>query len=233
MRVNEVMTKVVLTISPQSTVAEALDLMARSHISGLPVVDKSQTLVGIVSDADFLRRPELMTLGRASRWYENFFLPARSAEIYAHTHGRLVSEVMSSDVATVEESADLNEAIELMENRHVRRLPVVLGGKMVGIVARADIVRALANVIRQSSKGEPTTDAAIKQEIEAELQAQPWAPIASLEIQVKERKVVLFGSLSDERERKAILAVAENANGVLSVQDSMTIIEPYLMTPFP
>jgi CBS-domain-containing membrane protein len=85
MRVNKVMTKVVVSTSPQSTVADALDLMARSHVSGLPVVDKSHMLVGIVSDADFLRRPEIMTLGRENRWYENFFLPARSAEIYAHT----------------------------------------------------------------------------------------------------------------------------------------------------
>jgi CBS-domain-containing membrane protein len=83
MRVDEVMTKIVVSISSQSTVAEALDLMARSHVSGLPVVDISKTLVGIVSDADFLRRPELATLGRQNRWYENFFRPGRSAEIYA------------------------------------------------------------------------------------------------------------------------------------------------------
>ena len=232
MRVNEVMTKVVASTSPQSTVADALDLMARSHVSGLPVVDKSHALVGIVSDADFLRRPEIMTLGRETPWYENFFLPAKSAEIYAHTHGRRVGEVMSSDVATIEGNADLNEAIELMERRHVKRLPVVQGGKMVGIVARSDIVRALANCIRKIAEEKPTTDAAIKRDIEAELQAQPWAPIATLEIQVEDGKVFIRGALSDERMRKAVLAVAENANGVVAVQDSMTLIEPYLMTPF-
>jgi CBS domain-containing protein len=232
MRVNEVMTKVVVSTSTQSTVADALDLMARSHVSGLPVVDKSHMLVGIVSDADFLRRPEIMTLGRENRWYENFFLPARSAEIYAHTHGRRVEEVMSSEVATIEESANLNAAIALMEKRHVRRLPVVQGGKMVGIVARGDIVRALANCIREISQERPTTDAAIKHDIEAELQAHSWAPIATLEVLVKDGKVVIRGALSDERIRKAVLAVAENANGVIAVEDSMSLIEPYLTTPF-
>jgi CBS domain-containing protein len=232
MRVNEVMTKVVVSTSPQSTVADAIDLMARSHVSGLPVVDKSHMLVGIVSDADFLRRPEIRTLGRETRWYENFFLPARSAEIYAHTHGRRVGEVMSSELAIIEESADLNAAIALMEKRHVKRLPVVQGGKMVGIVARSDIVRALANCIRKIRQERPTTDAAIKHDIEAELQAQPWAPIATLEVQVQDGKVIIRGALSDERIRKAVLAVAENTDGVVAVQDSMGLIEPYPMTPF-
>jgi CBS domain-containing protein len=213
-------------------VADALDLMARSHVSGLPVVDKSHALVGIVSDADFLRRPEIMTLGRENRWYRNFFLPAKSAELYAHTHGRRVGEVMSSDVATIEENADLNAAIELMERRHVRRLPVLQAGKMVGIVARSDIVRALANCIRKIPEERLTKDATIKGNIEAELHAQPWAPIASLEVQVKDGKVVIRGALSDERIRKAVLAVAENVNGVVAVQDSTSLIEPYLMTPF-
>ena len=139
---------------------------------------------------------------------------------------------MSSDVATIEGNADLNEAIELMERRHVKRLPVVQGGKMVGIVARSDIVRALANCIRKIAEEKPTTEAAIKRDIEAELQAQPWAPIATLEIQVEDGKVFIRGALSDERMRKAVLAVAENANGVVAVQDSMTLIEPYLMPPF-
>ena len=98
---------------------------------------------------------------------------------------------MSSDVATIEGNADLNEAIELMERRHVKRLPVVQGGKMVGIVARSDIVRALANCIRKIAEEKPTTDAAIKRDIEAELQAQPWAPIATLEIQVEDGKVFI------------------------------------------
>jgi CBS domain-containing protein len=232
MRVNEGMTNVVVSTSPQSSVADALDLMARSNVSGLPVVDKSHTLVGIVSDADFLRRPEIMTLGRENRWYKNFFLPAKSAELYALTHGRRVGEVMTSDVTTIEENADLNEAIELMESRQVKRPPVVQGGKMIGIVARSDVVRALANCIRKIPEERPTKDATIKGDIEGELHAQPWAPIASLKVQVKDGKVVIRGALSDERIRNAVLTVAENANGVVAVQDSMSLIEPYLMTPF-
>jgi hypothetical protein len=85
---------------------------------------------------------------------------------------------------------------------------------------------ALANGIRKIREERPTKDATIKGDIEAELHAQPWVPIAT------EGKVVIRGALNDERIRKAVLAVAENANGAVAVQGSMTLIEPYLMTPF-
>ena len=233
MRVKEVMTTAVVSVSPQSTMAEALDIMARSHVSGLPVLDKSQSLVGIVNVADFLRRPEIGTLGHESPWYESFFLPGRSAQMYARTHGRRIDEIMSSDVATIDENANLDDAISLMEKRHVKRLPVLSSGKMIGILTRGDFMRALAASMGGPSEEQSGRDAAIKRDIAAELHARLWAPIASVEIQVKDGNVVLRGALSDERERKAVRVVAENVNGVLSVQDSMTLIESYLMTPFP
>jgi len=231
MRVKDIMTKGVVSVAPQSTVAQALDLMTRSHVSGLPVIDLSQALVGIISEADFLRRPEIGSLKRDAPWYESFFMPGRSAEIYAHTHGRRVDEVMNSDVATIGEDARLDEAIALMRTRRVKRLPVVDGGKVIGIVTRSDFVRALALFVRPSYEEELTTDAAIKRAIDDELRAQPWAPTASVEIEVKDGAVTLRGTLTDERERMAVRTVAENANGVLAVHDQMALVEPYLMTP--
>jgi CBS domain-containing protein len=231
MRVKDIMTKGVISVAPDATIAEALDLMARSHVSGLPVIDSSQTLIGIVSEADFLRRPEIGTLKHDAPWYDSFFMPGRSAEVYAHTHGRRVDEVMNSDVATIGEDASLDEAIALMSRRRVKRLPVVDGGKVIGVVTRSDFVRALALFVRPSYDEELTTDAAIKRAIDEELRAQPWAPIASVEIEVKDGAVTLRGTLSDERQRNAVRAVAENANGVLAVHDQMALVEPYLMTP--
>jgi len=230
MRVKDIMTKGVLSVSPEATVAQALDLMARSHVSGLPVIDASQSLVGIISEADFLRRPEMGTLQRSAPWYESFFMPGKAAEAYAHTHGRRVDEVMSADVATIDESAGLSEAIALMEKRGVKRLPVIADGKTVGIITRGDFVRALALFVRQSYEEELTTDAAIKRDIEAELRAHLWAPAASVEIEVNDGAVTLRGSLTDERQRKAICAVVENVDGVLAVHDQMDLRELYPFT---
>jgi CBS domain-containing protein len=231
MRVKDIMTRGVISVAPQATVAQALDVMARSHVSGLPVIDSSQTLVGIVSEADFLRRPEIGTLKNNAPWYESFFMPGRSAEIYAHTHGRRVDEVMTSEVATIGEDASLDEAIARMRSSRVKRLPVVDGGKVIGIVTRSDFVRALALFVREPYDEDLTTDAAIKRAIEAELRAQSWAPIASVEIEVKDGVVTLRGALSDERQRMAVRTVAENVNGVLAVHDHTALVEPYLMTP--
>jgi CBS domain-containing protein len=230
MRVKDLMTKSVLSVSPEATVAQALDLMTRSHVSGLPVIDGPQSLVGIISEADFLRRPELGTLQPHAPWYETFFVPGKGADAYAHTHGRRVDEVMSADVVTIDENAGLNEAITLMEKRLVKRLPVVADGKMVGIITRGDFVRALTLFVRQSYEEELTTDAAIKRAIEAELRAQIWAPVASVSIEVKNGAVTLRGSLTDERQRKGITAVAENVDGVLAVHDHMEMRELYPFT---
>jgi CBS domain-containing protein len=231
MLVKEVMTKGVVSVSPRSSVARAIDLMARSRLSGLPVIDESRSLVGIITEADFLRRPEIGTLGHEAPWYASFFFPGNAAEIYAHTHGRRVDEVMSSDVATIDENANLDDAIALMQKRRVKRLPVVADGKVIGIIARADFVRALALSAGQSHDDEPTTDGAIKHDIEAELRARPWAPVASVDVQVEDGKVTLLGVLTDDRQRAAVRAVAENVNGVVAVDDQMKMVDLYLMTP--
>jgi CBS domain-containing protein len=125
MRVKDVMKTKVVSVSPQTTVAEALDTMVRSHLSGLPVIDESGSLVGIVSEADFLRRSELATQKPESPWFQAILLPGRAAEIYARAHGRLVSEIMIGDVVIVGENASLADAVALMEKRRVKRLPVV------------------------------------------------------------------------------------------------------------
>src|SRR5271170_7946238 len=117
MRVKDVMSKEVIGVSPQASVAEALDIMTRSRLSGLPVIDESGSLIGVVSEADFLRRGELGTAKPQGSWLETIFLPGRAAEIYARAHARRVDEIMSTDVASIEETASLNDAVRIMEKR--------------------------------------------------------------------------------------------------------------------
>ena len=227
MRVKDVMTKAVQSVLPQATVSEALDTMVRSRLSGLPVIDEKGSLVGIVSEGDFLRRWEIGTQKSNPRWFESFFLPGKAAEAYARTHGRRIDEIMSTDVAIIDANAGLGEAAALMEKRRVKRLPVIAQGKVAGIITRADFVRALSLFVRQSYEEQLASDSEIKRDIEGELRAQKWAPIASIEIGVKDGVVSLFGVLTDERERNAIRVVAENVDGVTRVHDHMTAIGTY------
>jgi CBS domain-containing protein len=226
MRVKDVMTRTVVSVFPQASVAEALDTMTRSRLSGLLVIDDAGALVGVVSEADFLRRSELGTEKPGSHWFESIFLPGRAAEIYARAHARRVAEIMSTDVATIEETAGLDEAVAIMEKRRVKRLPVFSGGKVVGMLTRADFVRALALFLRQPYDQSLVSDREIERCIRAEMAAQWWAPTASLEIVVKDGVVNLHGVLMDERERNALHALVENVDGVRTVHDHMVWVEP-------
>jgi CBS domain-containing protein len=235
MRVKDVMAKNVVSVSPQTSVADALDTMTRSHLSGLPVIDESGALVGIVSEADFMRRSELGTEKPGLNWLGSIFLPGRAAEIYARAHARRVEEIMSTDVATVDDTASLDEAVAIMEKRRIKRLPVLNEGNVVGMLTRADFVHALALFLRESYDQALVSDADIEQRIRAEMQAQLWAPTASVEIAVKNGVVSLHGVLTDERERNAIHTLVENVAGVRTVHDHMVWAEPFsgMVTPSP
>src|SRR5712671_4790207 len=144
MKVKDIMTCPVISIGPGMSVQQAAQLMLQRRISGLPVVEKSGRLVGIVTEADFLRRAETGTQRRRARWLEFLMGPGRLADEYVHTHGRKVEEVMTPDPETVSEDGELDEAVQLMEKRRIKRLPVVRGKQVVGIVSRANFLHALA-----------------------------------------------------------------------------------------
>ncbi|MBV8473084.1 MAG: CBS domain-containing protein [Hyphomicrobiales bacterium] len=223
MRVKDIMTKGVASVSPRASVAEALDVMIRSRLSGLAVVDDAGALVGVVSEADFLRRSEL---GTGTHWLGALFSPGRAAEVYARAHARRVDEIMSTDVATIDETARLDEAVAMMEKRRVKRLPVLREGKVVGMLTRADFVRVLAQLLRQPYEQTVLPDDEIKRRIRAEMRAHFWAPTASVDVDVKEGVVSLHGVLTDERERNAMHALVENVEGVRLVHDHMVWVEP-------
>src|SRR5882724_3187042 len=148
MKAKDVMTRPVISIEPGTSVQQAAQLMLQRRISGLPVIDKTGHLVGIVTEADFLRRAETGTQRRRARWLEFLMGPGRAADEYVHTHGRKVEEVMTPDPQTVAEDSGLDEIVQLMEKRRIKRLPVTRGSQVVGIVSRANLLHALASAGR-------------------------------------------------------------------------------------
>ena len=148
MKVRDIMTSPVVSIEPESAVLEAVRIMLQRHISGLPVIDKEGRLVGIVTEGDFLRRAETGTQRRRPRWLEYLVGPGRLADEYTRTHGRKVHEIMTAGALTVTEDTPLDEVVRLMEKRRIKRLPVMRGNAVVGIVSRANLVHALAGLAR-------------------------------------------------------------------------------------
>lgn len=227
MNASDVMTRDVITVEPDATVLQAARLMLQHRISGLPVIAKDGTLVGVLSEGDFLRRRETQTEKRRSRWLEFIMGPGKVAAEYSHTHGSHVSEVMTTDVQTVDENASLEDIIELMERYRIKRVPVLSGASLVGIVTRSNLMRAMVSMARVTPAPQsPKDDTAIRAQVLAEFEKQKWAPIASTDVVVRDGVVELFGVITDDRQRTALKVACENVAGVKEVKDHLCWIDP-------
>ena len=223
MQVQDVMSRDVVTVRPDATILHAARLMLQRKFSGLPVVDAAGALVGIVTEGDFLRRTETGTVRRRPRWLEFVMGPGALAAEYTHAAGRLVAEVMTRDVLTVTEATPLRDVVDLMERHRVKRLPVVRGGEVVGIVTRQSLLHAMVGH-RSSAEAVATDDNAMRERLVAELKAQPWAPL--IDVSVEGGKVTLSGAIFDDRQRDAVRVAAENIPGVKSIEDRLAWVEP-------
>lgn len=231
MKAADIMTQGVLSVSPTASVMHAVAMMLQRRISGLPVVDDGGTLVGIVTEGDLLRRAETGTQRQRPRWIEFLIGPALASE-YVHACGRKVRDVMSTTVHTIAPDTPLDEIVKIMESRRIKRLPVVRDGRVIGIVSRANLLRALAS-FASVTKFTKVDDATIRQALTAELEKQPWAPNALVDIIVSEGVVHLWGAIMDERQRPGIRVAAENTPGVKAVRDHLVWVEPNSGMVFP
>jgi CBS domain-containing protein len=225
MQAKDVMSRNVVTVAPEATILQAARLMLQHHISGLPVADASGKLVGIVSEGAFLRRRETGTHRRRSRWIEFLMGPGRIASEYTQSHAMRVAEVMTQEVRTVAEDAGLDQIVELMERYRIKRVPVLRDGKLTGIVTRSNLMHAMVSLAR-TAPAVPQGDAAIRDQLLAELKKLEWAPIAMTNVVVNNGVVELWGAIVDERQRAALKVAAENIPGVKAVKDHLVWIEP-------
>ncbi len=205
--------------------------MLAKQISGLPVVNQDGVLVGMITEGDFLRRHELDTVRKRS-WLASWLAsPGQIAAEYVRSHGSRVDEIMISEVVVVPAKASLAEAVRLMEKNDVKRLPVVSEGRLVGILSRSDLLRALAGIAKPSV---PTPeDDQIQRAVEAELAKQSWSGNGLIRCQVAHGVAELVGTIFDERERLAAIVIAENVPGVKAIADHLTWIDPYFGVALP
>ncbi|TPI29894.1 CBS domain-containing protein [Mesorhizobium sp. B3-2-1] len=225
MQAEAIMSKPVICTYPSASIAEVAGLMLSKEISGLPVIRGDGTLAGIVSEGDFLRRAELGTQQKRSRWLELLVSPGKAADEYVRANGRQIAEVMSDNVVTASPAAWLAEIVDLMMHHHVKRIPIVDNGKVVGIITRSDILRALFGVLPDAEHA-AIDDLRIRQNIIAELATQKWASKALINVAVEKGVVKLNGAIFDERERQAAIVAAENVAGVRFVQDNLFCADP-------
>jgi CBS domain-containing protein len=224
MRAMDVMTTNVITVEPDISVQALATLLSERGISGVPVVDKDSRLVGIVSEGDLLHRAETgterRTQRRRSRWLDNFASDQEAARDYVKAHGRSVREIMTREVISVSDTTELADIATLLETKRIRRVPVVRDGKLVGIVSRANLVRALAMTKDERAFDADSDDRTIRQKLLTELQGHEWVHMWGADILVRDRVVHLwFSDDRSEDERQALRIAAENIPGVRQVQE--------------
>ncbi len=225
MKAKDVMTPNVISIAPDASVLEALRLMLQHQISGLPVVDRNGDLVGIVTEGDFLRRTETGTERKRPRWLEFLVGAGTLARDYVRSHARRVNEVMTYDVETVSEEAQLGDIVNLMEKRRIKRVPVLRDGRLVGIVSRANLLRALASVAAEIGPG-LESDEAIRDRVIAELERQSFGAGHLIDVVVRNGTVELWGTVVDPAQRDAARVAAETVPGVKAVKSHIVWVEP-------
>ncbi|AGK56808.1 hypothetical protein HYPDE_25618 [Hyphomicrobium denitrificans 1NES1] len=224
MRASDIMTTGVVSTTPECPLSEVLQVMLERHISGLPVVNASGKLVGVITEGDCLRRVETGTEIKRPLWRQLFTGPEKLAQEYIRAHGRKVSEVMTADPITITEDTDVSEIIHLMEKSRIKRLPVMRGDAVVGIVSRANVIRALAGLLRDARVSE--TDIEIRNNILAEFGKLPWAANELVDVTVKDGVVDLWGSFTAFRQDEAAVVAAENIAGVKEVRSHLAWVDP-------
>jgi CBS domain-containing protein len=219
MKAMDVMVRDVITVRPDSSVVQAARLLVENDISALPVIDHEGSMVGIISEADLMRREEIGTEKRP--WWLESMTPATTlANEFAKSHGKCVADLMSRQIVSASEDTPLAEIAALLERHQIKRVPIAKDGKVIGVVSRANIVQALA-----SSKGKPDDerdgDRAIRLEVLARLRQQSWTDFGSRNVIVADGVVHLWGLVGSAEERKALTSLAESVPGVTGVVDEM------------
>ena len=220
MRAMDVMVRDVVTASPDEDVDQVVELLAKHDASTLPVVDTDGNVVGMIGDLDLMRRPEIGTEKHHPWWMEAMTPASKLAGEFAKSHGRRVSEVMSTQVISASEDTPLGDIANLLEKHRIKRVPILRDGKLVGMVSRSNLIQALA-----SSHGGPhdaaESDRDIRSILLTQLGEQDWTDFGSRNVIVTDGVVHLWGLVGSEEERKALTALAEGVPGVVGVSDEM------------
>lgn len=219
MLVKDVMTSSVVSVAPNETVEGVARTLLRHRISAVPVVDGDR-LVGIVSEGDLMRRYE--EHGAARAWWLSL-LADRTYE-FLRTHGTRARDVMTREVITVSEDTNVERVAEILEARHIKWLPVVREGRLVGIVSRADILRGLAARGTAGAAAPSESDRDLRDRILRDIEKRAHAPAGSVAVIVVRGSAYLWGIAQTQQDKETIRAAAEEVVGTQKVHDFLSAL---------
>jgi CBS domain-containing protein len=220
MKARDVMTPNVVSVGLDAPVREIATILIERKISAVAVVERDGTVAGVVSEGDLIRRPELET-DKRSRWLRFLLSPDDEARDFVKTHGLRARDVMTSPAMGVSPDASLADIVALMRKERIKRVLVLDGGKLAGIVTRTDLLRALHAREALPTGAVPPDDRALRETILRTLGATDWAGNAIVNVQVVNGQVELWGAVDSEDQRRAIRVAVEGIPGVRGVTEHL------------
>jgi len=230
MRASDVMTSNVVSVLPETTIHDLARLLVRHRISAAPVVDEKGRVIGMISEGDLLRRQEIGTEKRADRgsWWLEMLGSDGGATDYIKSHALTVGEIMSREHVCVNEDTTLAEIAAVLESHHIKRVPVLRDGLLVGIVSRSNLVQALASALAVEPAPEAVaTDMEIRAMLMSDLVGRGWG-FPGRNIVVSGGVVHLWGTVWSSDQLDAMRIASQSIPGVKHVEDHTT---PYPTVP--
>ncbi|HYH20445.1 MAG TPA: CBS domain-containing protein [Azospirillum sp.] len=221
MQAKHVMTSPVITVAPDTTVPEIAELLLSRRISGVPVTDAEGTVIGIVTEGDLLHRAETGTERRRSRWLELLTGPNGQASEFVKSHGRCARDVMTRRVISVTPDTELADIAQIMESERVKRVPVLVDGKAVGIVSRANLLHGLVAYRHAPASATAEGDPAIRAALLDRLSGERWIDLNQVNIVVTDGVVQLWGVVENDDQRRALRIAAESVPGVRGIEEHL------------
>jgi CBS domain-containing protein len=221
----DLMTPDVLSVPPGTPILALAHMMAERHISAVPVLSAEGALLGLVSEADLIRRLADEE-EKAPSWFAGLFAdPVAQAERYARAHGAKAADVMTTEIVSVAPEDSAARVARTMEEKGVRRVLVVKDGKLQGIVSRADLLRALVAPPGPAGGG---SDEQIRRAVVAAMRNEPWVDTFHTVVEVKGGVVEIHGFSRSAAVQRALRVLAEGVAGVKEVKDMTQPMPAYL-----
>lgn len=221
LKARDVMTRKVLTVGPDVPVRKLAEFLIDHRISAAPVVDSAGVPLGVVSEGDLLRRVELGTEKKKAWWLAILADPDDDARGFVKSHGLVVGDVMTRGMIGVDPDEEIGSVANLMEEKRIKRVFVLEGGKVVGVITRSDIVKTFARRPEAPARHRP--DSEIRADIEKEIRVQPWAPSAFVSVIVSDGTVELVGAVASDAQREGLTVLAQRVDGVRAVTDHLVV----------
>ncbi|HZL61437.1 MAG TPA: CBS domain-containing protein [Pseudolabrys sp.] len=223
MKAADVMATNVITVRQDTPVAKIAEVLLANRISAVPVVNDKDVIVGIVSEGDLLHRVEAGTERHHSWWLELLTGKEILASEFVKSHARKAADVMTHKVVSVQPDTTLSDIASLLEKHRIKRVPVVINGKLVGIVSRANLVQALVSLEHARKSDASVDDLTLHSNIIEQLRSKSWADPSTISVVVNNGAVELWGIVDSETEKNAIRVAVEVTPGVRQVSNKLVI----------